>query len=321
MNLLITGGAGFIGSNLIAHFLKKEEVKMVRAIDDFSNGYRLNIEEFRNHPKFEFLEGDICDYDFCLKATRGINRISHQAALGSVPRSIQNPMRTNEVNIGGTVNILQAAKENGVDRVILACSSSTYGDSHELPKVEERIGNPLSPYAVSKLAVELYAAVFNKTYGLDLIGLRYFNIFGPRQNPDNPYAAVIPIFCKAFINDVRPIINGDGLTSRDFTFVDNAVKANELALFTESKEAVNQIYNVACGDQVTLNQMVSALQKITGKNIEPNYGEERNGDVRHSRADISKITKRLGYQPVVLFEEGLRHVYQWYKENDDVPNS
>ena len=321
MNLLITGGAGFIGSNLIAHFLKKEEVKMVRAIDDFSNGYRLNIEEFRNHPKFEFLEGDICDYDFCLKATRGINRISHQAALGSVPRSIQNPMRTNEVNIGGTVNILQAAKENGVDRVILACSSSTYGDSHELPKVEERIGNPLSPYAVSKLAVELYAAVFNKTYGLDFIGLRYFNIFGPRQNPDNPYAAVIPIFCKAFINDVRPIINGDGLTSRDFTFVDNAVKANELALFTESKEAVNQIYNVACGDQVTLNQMVSALQKITGKNIEPNYGEERNGDVRHSRADISKITKRLGYQPVVLFEEGLRHVYQWYKENDDVPNS
>jgi UDP-N-acetylglucosamine/UDP-N-acetylgalactosamine 4-epimerase len=321
MKLLITGGAGFIGSNLTAHFLEKPEVELVRVIDDFSNGYRTNIEEFKSHPKFEFLEGDICDYSFCLEATKGINRITHQAALGSVPRSIENPMRTNEVNVGGTVNVLHAAHQQGVDRIVLACSSSTYGDSQELPKVEERIGNPLSPYAVSKLTVELYADVFQKTYGLDYVGLRYFNIFGPRQNPDNPYAAVIPIFCKAFIDDVRPLINGDGHTSRDFTFVENAVQANEKALFTNSTDALNQIYNVACGDQVTLNEMVEALQKITKKNIQAHHGPERSGDVRHSRADISKIINLLGYEPKVRFEEGLERVFQWYKENDDVLNS
>ena len=321
MNLLITGGAGFIGSNLIAHFLKKDEVQLVRAIDDFSNGYRHNIDEFINHPKFQFLEGDICDYNFCLKATEGIHRITHQAALGSVPRSIQNPMRTNEVNVGGTVNLLHAAKINGVDRVVLACSSSTYGDSAELPKVEERIGKPLSPYAVSKLTVEIYADVFSKTYGLDYVGLRYFNIFGPRQNPSNPYAAVIPIFCKAFLENHQPTINGDGLTSRDFTFVENAIQANELALFTTNNEALNEVYNVACGDQVTLNEMVEALQRITNKSIEPLYGPERSGDVRHSRADIGKISRMLGYKPTVLFEEGLSRVYHWYKENQYVLNS
>ncbi len=321
MNLLITGGAGFIGSNLIAHFLEKDEVQLVRAIDDFSNGYRHNIDEFINHPKFQFLEGDICDYNFCLKATEGIHRITHQAALGSVPRSIQNPMRTNEVNVGGTVNLLHAAKINGVDRVVLACSSSTYGDSAELPKVEERIGKPLSPYAVSKLTVEIYAEVFSKTYGLDYVGLRYFNIFGPRQNPSNPYAAVIPIFCKAFLENHQPTINGDGLTSRDFTFVENAIQANELALFTTNNEALNEVYNVACGDQVTLNEMVEALQRITNKSIEPLYGPERSGDVRHSRADIGKISRMLGYKPTVLFEEGLSRVYHWYKENQYVLNS
>lgn len=321
MKILVTGGAGFIGSNIVENLLQDERVELVRVVDDFSNGYRKNVDEFTGNPKYDFMYGDICDYNFCLKATAGINRITHQAALGSVPRSIENPMRTNEVNVGGTVNILQAAHQQGVDRVVLACSSSTYGDSPELPKVEERIGNPLSPYAVSKLTVELYADVFHKTYGLDFIGLRYFNIFGPRQNPDNPYAAVIPIFCKAFINDVRPIINGDGLTSRDFTFVDNAVQANERALFTESEAALNQTYNVACGDQVTLNEMVQALQKITKKNIQAEYGPERNGDVRHSRADISKIMNLLGYDPKVRFEEGLKKVLQWYKENDDVLNS
>ena len=254
---------------------------MVRVIDDFSNGYRSNVTEFINHPKYEFIEGDICDYETCLKATKGIDRISHQAALGSVPRSIENPMRTNEVNVGGTVNVLHAAYSQGVDRVILACSSSTYGDSRELPKKEERIGKPLSPYAVSKLTVEQYAEVFNKTYGLDFIGLRYFNIFGPRQNPSNPYAAVIPIFCQAFLEGASPTINGDGLTSRDFTYVSNAVYANEKALFTESTEALNEVYNVACGDQVTLNEMVQYLQRMTGKNINPVFGPERSGDVRH----------------------------------------
>jgi len=313
MRLLITGGAGFIGSNLAEHFLKDERVELVRVIDDFSNGYKENVQEFINHPKYEFLEGDICDYDFCLKASEGINRITHQAALGSVPRSIENPMRTNSVNVGGTVNVLHAAKSQGVDRVVLACSSSTYGDSAELPKVENRIGKPLSPYAVSKLAIELYADVFSKNYGLDFIGLRYFNIFGPRQNSSNPYAAVIPIFCQAFLEEKEPSINGDGLTSRDFTYVENAIQANELALFTNSKEAVNEVYNVACGDQVNLNQMVAALQRISGKNIKPLYGPERDGDIRHSHANIDKICNKLGYKPTVLFEEGIKRVYNWYK--------
>lgn len=321
INLLITGGAGFIGSNLVKFFLDDNRIDSIRVIDDFSNGYRINVEEFKGHPKYEFMEGDICDYEFCLKATKGIDRITHQAALGSVPRSINNPMITNQVNVGGTVNLLHAAHKNGVNRIVLACSSSTYGDSQELPKVEERIGNPLSPYAVSKLTVEIYADVFSKTYGLDFIGLRYFNIFGPRQNPKNPYAAVIPIFCQAFLEEKQPTINGDGLTSRDFTFVENAVHANEVALFSESKEAINQVYNVACGDQVTLNGIVNMLKRFTGKNIDPLYGPERPGDVRHSRADISKIKRLLGYEPKVLFEEGLEEVYKWYQNHQNVFDS
>lgn len=321
MKVLVTGGAGFIGSNLVENFLQDDRIELVRVIDDFSNGYRHNVEEFLGRPKYEFLEGDICDYDFCLKATKEIDRITHQAALGSVPRSIENPMRTNEVNVGGTVNLLHAAKVNGVNRIVLACSSSTYGDSTELPKVEARIGNSLSPYAVSKLTVEIYADVFQKTYGLDFIGLRYFNIFGPRQNPSNPYAAVIPIFCQAFIEDRRPTINGDGLTSRDFTYVENAIHANKLALFSENEEALNEVYNVACGDQVTLNEMVEILQQYTGKDIKPAYGSERSGDVKHSRADISKIKRLLNYEPKVHFADGLSKVYKWYKENQDVLNS
>ena len=321
INLLITGGAGFIGSNLVEHFLQDDRVALVRVLDDLSNGYYENIEEFETHPKFEFIQGDICDYQTCLKACEGIDKISHQAALGSVPRSIENPMRTNEVNVGGTVNMLHAAKKQGVNRIILAFSSSTYGDHPGLPKVEDKVGRPLSPYAVSKLSVEIYADVFSKTYGLDFIGLRYFNIFGPRQNPKNPYAAVIPIFCQAFVEEKQPTINGDGLTSRDFTFVENAVHANEVALFSENEEAINQVYNVACGDQVTLNDMVDLLKRFTGKNIDPLYGPERPGDVRHSLADISKIKKLLGYEPKVLFEEGLEEVYKWYQNHQNVLDS
>ena len=313
MKILITGGAGFIGSNLTEHFLNDDRVSLVRVLDDLSNGYYENIKEFEGHPKFEFIKGDICDYQTCLDATKGIDKITHQAALGSVPRSIENPMRTTEVNILGTVNVMHAAVENNAERVILACSSSTYGDSKELPKVEERIGKPLSPYAVSKFSIEQYADVFQKTYGLSYIGLRYFNIFGPRQNPDNPYAAVIPIFCQAFINGESPTINGDGHTSRDFTYVANAVQANELALYTEDEIALNEIYNVACNDRVSLNEMVEALWEISGKEIKPNYGPERPGDVRHSEADISKIQKRLGYEPEVYFNEGLTKVYDWYE--------
>jgi UDP-N-acetylglucosamine 4-epimerase len=314
INLLITGGAGFIGSNLVEHFLKDERVGLVRVLDDLSNGYYENIEEFIGHPRFEFMEGDICDYDTCLKACEGIHKISHQAALGSVPRSIEDPMLTNKVNVEGTVNVLHAAKTQEVERVILAFSSSTYGDHPGLPKVEGLEGKPLSPYAVSKAAIEQYADVFGETYGLNWIGLRYFNIFGPKQNPDNPYAAVIPIFCKAFLENDRITINGDGETSRDFTFVANAVLANDLALFTENKEAINQVYNTACGDQVSLNEMVDMLKSITAKEVEVHYGPERAGDVKHSKADISKISKLLQYKPAVRFNEGLNQVFRWYEK-------
>ncbi|NBB89347.1 MAG: NAD-dependent epimerase/dehydratase family protein, partial [Bacteroidetes bacterium] len=233
MNILITGGAGFIGSNLAAYFLKHPEVEIVRVLDDLSNGYIENVDRLRDQVGFEFMRGDIRDYETCMQAMKGIDRVTHQAALGSVPRSIDNPMATNAVNVGGTVNILHAAQANDIDRVVLAFSSSTYGDSQALPKVEERIGAPLSPYAVSKVAAEQYAHVFKLTYDLDYIGLRYFNIFGPYQNPNNPYAAVIPIFCKAFILGNTPTINGDGTYSRDFTNIANAIHANELALFTD----------------------------------------------------------------------------------------
>lgn len=316
MKILITGGAGFIGSNLVEALLIDPKVSLVRVLDDLSTGYIENVKLFDGNPKFEFIKGDICDYDTCLLATNGIDRVSHQAALGSVPRSIDNPMRTTAVNILGTVNIMHASYKNGVDRVILACSSSTYGDSPDLPKMEDRIGNPLSPYAVTKLSIEQFASVFNKSYGIDYVGLRYFNIFGPRQNPDNPYAAVIPIFCKAFIEGRSPVINGDGLTSRDFTHVENAVQANVKALFTEKKEALNHIYNVACNDRISLNDMVFALQRISGKSIEPIYGPERAGDVKHSEADIEKIRTLLDYEPTVSFEDGLRLVYNWYSSTE-----
>jgi len=315
-NLLITGGAGFIGSNLVEHFLNDERIGLVRVLDDLSNGSFDNIREFENHPEFEFIKGDICDYQTCLEAIKGIDKITHQAALGSVPRSIENPMRTTEVNVLGTVNVLHAAVEHNVERVILACSSSTYGDSKELPKKEERIGKPLSPYAVTKYSIEQYADVFSKTYDLNYIGLRYFNIFGPKQSPDNPYAAVIPIFCKAYIEGTPPTINGDGEISRDFTFVANAVQANEKALFTDHKEALNEVYNIACGEQATLNELTRILQEISSKDILPFYGPERSGDVRHSLADISKAESLLGYEPEVLFKEGLERVYRYYLAND-----
>lgn len=316
--LLITGGAGFIGSNLVNKYINDSRVELVRVIDDLSNGYYSNIKEFVGHPKFEFVKADICDYKVCLEVTRGIDKISHQAALGSVPRSIVNPMRSTEVNILGTVNIMHAAHINGVERIVLACSSSTYGDSKEMPKVESRIGKPLSPYAVSKLAVEIFADVFYKTYNFNYIGLRYFNIFGPRQNPDNPYAAVIPLFCKAYLNNTNPVIFGDGDTSRDFTYVENALHANDLALFTEDQNALNEVYNVACGDQISLNSMVAFLKEISGKEINAVYENERPGDVKHSKADIRKISEKLGYKPQVHFKEGLKNVFEWYLKLNNV---
>lgn len=310
--IIVTGGAGFIGSNLVEALLADPGIGKVRVIDDLSNGYYSNIEEFEAHTKFEFVKEDIRNYDEMVRLTKGFDLISHQAALGSVPRSIENPMLTTQVNITGTVNILHAAVINNITRVILACSSSTYGDSKELPKVEGNIGKPLSPYAITKYAVELYAENFKRTYGLDYVGLRYFNVFGPKQNPDNPYAAVIPVFCKAYLDGKAPTINGDGKTSRDFTYVNNAVQANMKALFTTNNDALNQIYNVACGEQTSLNEMTTMLKTISGNDIGPYYGPERKGDVKHSKADISKIKNLLDYHPTVKFEEGLNKVYKWY---------
>ncbi|MEQ8336740.1 MAG: SDR family oxidoreductase [Cyclobacteriaceae bacterium] len=318
VNILITGGAGFIGSNLVAALLDDPRIGIVRVLDNLSNGYLENIKPFESNPNFQFLKGDICDYATCLEAMKDIHKVSHQAALGSVPRSIQDPMTTDRVNVGGTVNILHAAVEQKIDRVILAFSSSTYGDHPGLPKVEDKIGNPLSPYAVSKAAIELYAQVFYRTYGLDFVGLRYFNVFGPNQNPDNPYAAVIPLFCKAFLEGVPPKIFGDGLTSRDFTYVDNAVQANMKALFTDNPNGLNQVFNVACGEKTSLLDMVKYLQEISGKYLKPIHENERTGDVRHSLADISKIKKLLGYKPTVKMREGLEKVYEWYR-NSDIP--
>ena len=319
-NILVTGGAGFIGSNLVATLLNDTRIGTVRVLDNLSNGYLENIKPFQSNPNFQFLEGDIRDYATCLEAMEDIHKVSHQAALGSVPRSIKDPMTTDRVNVGGTVNILHAAVEQKIDRVILAFSSSTYGDHPGLPKVEDKIGNPLSPYAVSKAAIEMYAQVFNRTYGLDFVGLRYFNVFGPNQNPDNPYAAVIPLFCKAFLEGVPPKIFGDGLTSRDFTYVDNAVQANMKGLFTENSEALNQVYNVACGERTTLLDMVKYLQEISGKDLKPIHEMERTGDVRHSLADITKASKLLNYKTEVNVKEGLKRVYAWYEKQMQITN-
>jgi UDP-N-acetylglucosamine 4-epimerase len=307
--VVVTGGAGFIGSHLTERLLNDPRVEKVLVLDDLSNGDINNLDEFKGNPKLQFEQADICDYEHILSLTKGYDLMSHQAALGSVPRSIKDPMRSNLVNVGGTVNVLFAAVQNGISRVILACSSSTYGDSKALPKVEGQIGRPLSPYAVSKYAVELYADVFNKNYGLDYVGLRYFNVFGPKQSPDNPYAAVIPLFMKAFREGKQPVILGDGETSRDFTYVDNAVEANMLALFSNDSKALNQVYNVACGEQTSLNQTIAHLQKLTGKKLSPIYQPERVGDVRHSKADISKITELLNYRPKVFFKEGLEKTF------------
>jgi UDP-N-acetylglucosamine 4-epimerase len=311
-SFLITGGAGFIGSNLVEYLLKFNAGK-VRVLDNLSNGYFDNIKGFIELPNFEFIEGDIRNLDSCKKAVEGMDFISHQAALGSVPRSISDPISSNEVNISGFLNILTAAKDSSsLKRLVYAASSSTYGDSSALPKVEGFEGKPLSPYAVTKLVNELYADVYSKVYDFHTIGLRYFNIFGPKQNPNNPYAAVIPIFCQAFIDGRSPLINGDGETSRDFTFVENAVQANIKAMLLPII-AKHEVMNVACGDQISLNKMVELLSKISQKEGVPSYGRERTGDIRHSKASIEKIKKIIGYTPKYSFEEGLKIVYKWYE--------
>ena len=312
--ILVTGGAGFIGANLVEHLLQKPEVESVRVLDNLATGSLKNIEAFESHPKFEFIQGDIRDYTTCLNACENIDLISHQAALGSVPRSINDPLTANEVNITGTLNIFTAAKEKGSKRIVYAASSSTYGDHPGLPKVEDKIGNPLSPYAVTKYVNELYAQVYSNVYGLQLIGLRYFNVFGPKQNPAGPYAAVIPLFMEAVLNNEPPTINGNGEHSRDFTFVANAVQANECALFTENVNAVNQVYNVAVGEQTSLSQVFEMIKEIAGSDLAPKYGPERKGDVKHSLADIKKEKTVLNYRPRVTVKEGLKITFEWYRK-------
>lgn len=308
-NFLVTGGAGFIGSNLVGYLLKHGAGK-VRVLDNLATGFSYNLSEFETHPNFEFTEGDIRDRDTCKKAMEGIDYVSHQAALGSVPRSINDPITSNNVNINGFLNMLVAQKESKtVKRLVYAASSSTYGDSKSLPKVEDVIGKPLSPYAVTKLVNELYADVFGKTYGIETIGLRYFNVFGPKQSPKGAYAAVIPLFMQALKDGVPPTINGDGEQTRDFTYVDNAVQANIRAFFA-SETAVNQVYNVAYGDRISLNTLWEDLQQISGKTIKANYGPPRQGDVRDSLANIDKARKQIQYDPNYSVRDGLKLTWE-----------
>lgn len=316
MRILVTGGAGFIGSNLVEALLQDERVTSVRVLDNLSTGLLKNIAPFLSHPKLDWMQGDIRDWDTCLKACQAIDAISHQAALGSVPRSINDPITTNAVNIGGALNVFTAAQQVGIQKIVYAASSSTYGDSKILPKQEDNIGKPLSPYAVTKLVNELYADVFHKTYGINFIGLRYFNIFGPKQNPNGAYAAVIPLFAKAVLNNEAPFINGDGEQSRDFTFVSNAVQANFKALFNQNPDAWNQVYNIACGEQHTVNQLFETLKSYTPNSaLMPIYRESRLGDVQDSLADINKAKKLLNYQPNITLASGLKLALDWYKQN------
>lgn len=311
LSFLITGGAGFIGSNLVEYLLKYN-AKKVRVLDNFSNGYKSNLTEFLNEPNFELIEGDIRDLETCKQAIQGIDYVSHQAALGSVPRSIEDPGTTNAVNITGFLNMMIALKESKtVKRMVYAASSSTYGDSKALPKVEDEIGKPLSPYAVTKYVNELYADVFGTTYGTDVIGLRYFNIFGPKQSPNGAYAAVIPLFMKAFKENKPATIHGDGEQTRDFTFIENAVQAN-IKSFFGSKAASNEVFNVACGERISINTLWAELKTAAHSDLEPNYGPSRQGDVRDSLADVSKAAKLLGYKPEVSVEEGLKLNWDWF---------
>jgi UDP-N-acetylglucosamine 4-epimerase len=302
---LITGGAGFIGSNL-AEYLLKYGAGKVRVVDNFSTGFRENLERFLNDPRFELIEGDIRDIETCRKAVEGMDYVSHQAALGSVPRSINDPVTTNSVNVTGFLHMLWATKENeNIRRFVYAASSSTYGDSKALPKMEDVIGKPLSPYAVTKYVNELYADVFAKTYGMKNIGLRYFNVFGPRQSPQGAYAAAIPLFIQAIKNGTPAAIDGDGEQTRDFTFVENVVQANIRAFFVEDTKALNQVYNVAFGKNVTLNMLWQLINTIEGKNIPAVHRQERKGDIRNSLADISKAKELLAYEPLFDLKKGL----------------
>jgi UDP-N-acetylglucosamine 4-epimerase len=317
--LLITGGAGFIGSNLCEYFLSKGNT--VICLDNFATGHRHNLKECIGNANFRLIEGDIRNMEDCRNAVIGVDYVLHQAALGSVPRSINDPITTNDVNVSGFLNMLQAAKEAKVKRFIYAASSSTYGDSEGLPKVEEVIGKPLSPYAITKYVNELYAEIFSKTYGIETIGLRYFNVFGRKQDPNGAYAAVIPKFVMQLMNHESITINGDGNYSRDFTYIDNVIQMNELAIATENNEAVNTVYNTAFGDRNTLNDLVHYLKEYLAKYddkiaaVDVIHGPNRAGDIPHSLASIDKAKELLGYNPKYSLQEGLKVAVDWYWNN------
>jgi UDP-N-acetylglucosamine 4-epimerase len=310
-SFLVTGGAGFIGSHLVEYLLL-HNAKRVVVLDNLATGSIDNVKLFEENPRYTFIKGDIRSLEDCQKACEGIQVVLHQAALGSVPRSITDPITTNDVNIGGFLNMLVASRDAGVKRFVYAASSSTYGDSQELPKVEHKIGKPLSPYAITKYVNELYADVFGRLYGVETIGLRYFNVFGPRQSPNGAYAAVIPLFAQGILSNTPPTINGQGEQTRDFTFVANAVQANILASTTDNAEAVGEVFNVACGDRTSLNQLYFLLQELGNSTLQPNYGPPRTGDIQDSLADISKIEKLLNYKPTIRIKEGLQLTLAWF---------
>ena len=318
-HILITGGAGFIGSNLTEYFLGKGY--QVTCLDNFATGHRYNIEPFLENKNYTLIEGDIRDFSTCQQAVSGAEYVLHQAALGSVPRSIKDPQTSNEVNVTGFLNMITAARDEKVQKFVYAASSSTYGDSENLPKVEDIIGKPLSPYAVTKYVNELYADIYSKTYGLPCIGLRYFNVFGRRQDPNGAYAAVIPLFVKQLMNHESPVINGTGEFSRDFTYIDNVIQMNELAMLTTDEKAVNTVYNTAVGDRTTLNMLISYLKEYLSSfdpaiaEVEVVYGPNRQGDIPHSLASIEKAKSLLGYQPTHTIGQGLQEAVQWYWEN------
>ncbi len=318
-NILITGGAGFIGSNLIEKLLKQNNT--ITCLDNFLTGKRENIEGFLSNPSFLLIEGDIRDIETCKKAVSNVEIVLHQAALGSVPRSIADPAITNDININGFLNILIASRDAKVKRFVYAASSSTYGDNYNLPKIEDSIGNPLSPYAITKYVNELYANVFSNLYKMEVIGLRYFNVFGRRQDPDGAYAAVIPKFVQLLIKHEPPVINGDGSFSRDFTYIENVIQANELAATVQNKKAINTVYNVAYGSNTTLNKLVAILKEELGNfdskimEVEVIYGQERAGDIPHSLASIDKAKTMLGYNPEFDIKKGLNKAIKWYWEN------
>ncbi|MBW6500687.1 MAG: SDR family oxidoreductase [Bacteroidales bacterium] len=318
-NVVVTGGAGFIGSNLVESLLGAGN--RVTCLDNFSTGRRENLKDFLENPSFKLIEGDIRNYNDCQRATEGADYIFHQAALGSVPRSIKDPVSSTDVNIGGFVKMLFASKEAGVKRFIYAASSSTYGDHPDLPKVEDRIGNPLSPYGITKYVDELFAANFSQTYKIDVIGLRYFNVFGRRQDPFGAYAAVIPLFVKKLMDHESPVINGNGSNSRDFTYIDNVIQANHLAALVTDRSAINQVYNVAHGERTDLNKLFAIIQSVISRfdskvmEIHPVYGPERTGDIPHSHASVEKARRLLGYNPTHNVESGMEEAVKWYRNN------